>query len=571
MLCIYMHTLCACVYGTHIGYGASRLRSFRGHGSARYMLSAEDPEIQELRFSEAVIDNFAPIESQRTWNGPGGGQRYWVNTRFCSSRCSNVFIYIGGEGPESGKHISEGSFIHDLASDHGALLITLEHRFYGQSYPLPDMSTDSLAYLTSQQALADLARFITAYKQNTTIVNDDAKWVSFGGSYPGNLSAWLRLKYPHLVVGAVASSAPVLAQLDFPEYMDIVKNSLYYFGGQECVDAIAEGASAVYDMLQTSAGKSTIQTDFTTCDDITSEDDVWIFATNFLGDYQESVQYNRERLGAVNVSDICTAMTSTTPTYNGASDAYDKIVNMNKIFRAAANSTCLDVSWDDSITELMNTTFDGESSSRQWTYQTCNEFGYYQTATSLAQPFSSFGSIMDLESFLHLCEVVYTITALPPVEWTNSYYGGLGIDTTYVVFPSGSLDPWSALSIIDDTPLVENLRLPYSIDTAVYIDGTAHCADMKGRSVNILPQVTQAQYIIADKVKGWLDGSSPTCDEGGEGMGIWAALGLGLGCFVIGILTAVGGVWLMVHRKRSRGVEMIGTNSINAPLLANIE
>ena len=78
-----------------------------------------------------------------------------------------------------------------------------------------DMSVENLRYLTTEQALADLAYFITEFKED---IDDDlkmAKVVTFGGSYPGTLSAWMRLKYPHIIHAAVSSSAPLLAEINF--------------------------------------------------------------------------------------------------------------------------------------------------------------------------------------------------------------------------------------------------------------------------------------------------------------------------------------------------------------------
>ena len=62
-----------------------------------------------------------------------------------------------------------------------------------------DMSDSSLKYLNSEQALADLATFCQEMALKFNLTN--SKWISFGGSYPGSLSAWYRLKYPHLVQG----------------------------------------------------------------------------------------------------------------------------------------------------------------------------------------------------------------------------------------------------------------------------------------------------------------------------------------------------------------------------------
>jgi Serine carboxypeptidase S28 len=77
-----------------------------------------------------------------------------------------------------------------------------------------DMSVKNLVYLSSEQALADLAFYIRSMNRKYALPKE-VQWVTFGGSYPGSLSAWMRLKYPHLVHAAVSASGPLLAVADF--------------------------------------------------------------------------------------------------------------------------------------------------------------------------------------------------------------------------------------------------------------------------------------------------------------------------------------------------------------------
>lgn len=76
------------------------------------------------------------------------------------------------------------------------------------------MSFENLKYLNVDQALADLAAFIVWFKASTPGL-ENSKVILVGGSYAGTMAVWMRQKYPHLVAGSWASSAPLLAKVDF--------------------------------------------------------------------------------------------------------------------------------------------------------------------------------------------------------------------------------------------------------------------------------------------------------------------------------------------------------------------
>jgi hypothetical protein len=252
--------------------------------SVREAFDSSDETTRHLRFD----GSFSSPRAGRTWR-----QRWFANdaffdrARFHSPGTNTetlpdpvVFLCVGGEGPgfdpdvvvTGGAHCALAARLAQTLFEKkkgGALLVALEHRFYGASQPTGDLTTESLRYLTSDQALADAARFVLEVTEVFGLAKSEAssgdetggdasffpsspekspptfpptkkalvsrashqrasfpRVVAFGGSYPGMLAGWLRLKYPHLIVAAVASSAPVRASLDMPGYDAVVGEAL---------------------------------------------------------------------------------------------------------------------------------------------------------------------------------------------------------------------------------------------------------------------------------------------------------------------------------------------------------
>ncbi|KAJ1441621.1 Zinc finger, CCHC-type [Sesbania bispinosa] len=152
-------------------------------------------------------------------------QRYLINDTYWggAKKKAPIFVYTGNEGNIEWFTQNTG-FMFEKAPYFKALLVFIEHRFYGKSIPFGGNKTvayansSTLGYLSSTQALADYATLIIDLKKNLSAI--DSPVVVFGGSYGGMLAAWFRMKYPHITIGALASSAPIL------HFMDLVSPCL---------------------------------------------------------------------------------------------------------------------------------------------------------------------------------------------------------------------------------------------------------------------------------------------------------------------------------------------------------
>jgi hypothetical protein len=96
-------------------------------------------------------------------------------------------------------HLSNASIFGEIAIQNSGAMIMLEHRFFGESNPYPDLSVESLRVHTVQQAIDDFEYFskhvVLPMPGGDSVGPDKAPWVVAGGSYSGALAAWAMQKY----------------------------------------------------------------------------------------------------------------------------------------------------------------------------------------------------------------------------------------------------------------------------------------------------------------------------------------------------------------------------------------
>lgn len=183
----------------------------RGGTAYKSFLANSGKSVQSKSQSALIfnsrVDNF-DLSNNATFS-----QRYYVNDQFWDGT-GPVFYYISGEGTCNGP---PSGFVATLGEKYSALLISLEHRFYGESIPNGNASNENYKYLSVEQALADLSNFTDFYKAQVPAASS-VPWVVFGGSYSGALSSWYRSTYPGQSVGSLASSGVVNCIVNFYQF-----------------------------------------------------------------------------------------------------------------------------------------------------------------------------------------------------------------------------------------------------------------------------------------------------------------------------------------------------------------
>uniref|UniRef100_A0A673WEA9 Lysosomal Pro-X carboxypeptidase n=1 Tax=Salmo trutta TaxID=8032 RepID=A0A673WEA9_SALTR len=398
-------------------------------------LNAQDSVINyETWYFDQKIDHFGFLEDG-TFK-----QRYLVNNEHWDQKGGPILFYTGNEGDITWFCNNTG-FMWDVAEELGAMLVFAEHRYYGESLPFgQDSYSDAkhLNYLTSEQALADFSVLIRELKR-TVLGAQKSPVIAIGGSYGGMLSAWLRMKYPNVVVGALAASAPIWQFPDMVPCGDFYKIVTQDFArsGLNCDVNIRRSWKAIDNITATDDGLQWLSGEFSLCSPLKKTDldgfkawlqETWVnlamvdypYEANFLQPLPRwPIQVVCKHLG------FDPSVVSDYQLLGGISEAARVYYNYT------GNCPCLNTS----STATGNLGFIG------WYYQACTEMVMPLCTDGIQDMFEP--QDWNFQAFSDECHSLFGVR--PRADWADTVYGGLDIAShSNIIFSNGGLDPWSS-------------------------------------------------------------------------------------------------------------------------------
>ncbi|KAI7736616.1 hypothetical protein M8C21_025701 [Ambrosia artemisiifolia] len=304
-----------------------------------------------------TLDHFSPFDHRKF------GQRYYEYLDEFRVPDGPIFLKICGESACGG---IQNDYISVLAKKFGAAVVTLEHR-----------------------------------------TNVENPWFVFGVSYAGALSAWFRLKFPHLTCGSLASSGVVLAVYNFTEFDQQVGES----AGPECKAVLQEITQLVEEKL--ASNPMALKATFGATELKIDGDFLY-----FLADAAAiAFQYG-------NPDKLCTPITEAKKAGDDLVNAYAKYIKEYYVGSFGAEVQTYNQE------SLKHTTLSDSSGDRLWWFQVCTEVAYFQVAPtndSIRSSKVDTRHIQYIPYHLDLCKNVFGEGVYPLVDATNLYYGGTDI------------------------------------------------------------------------------------------------------------------------------------------------
>ena len=358
-------------------------------------------------------------------------------------------------------------------------------------------------YLSSEQALADYAQLLRWYQSSADPV---LPVVSFGGSYGGMLSAWMRMKYPNIVTGALSASAPILQFQDLAGYNPNAYNDIIYqdYANQSslCASTLQSSIGTIQQLGSSgSAGLQTITDNMGLCQNLTQQKVPvlinfveqaisYMAMTNYPGDsdFLQPMPSYPVTVACDQISGLLGGVAS--PSNAQLLQALRSALNV--YYNWTGTQPCFDISQSAS----------GNLGLSSWDIQACTEMIFPINSGGIFPP-----STFDLNATIKECRHANLISR---PYWVSLNYQSdqiamlnsgqshqvptLGFSN--VIFSNGQFDPWRSGGVV-------NSLSPSVI--AIVISQAAHHLDLRFPTSQDPQSVIAARNLEATTIQSWID------------------------------------------------------------------
>ncbi|KAK3384098.1 serine-type peptidase-like protein [Lasiosphaeria ovina] len=512
----------------------------RGHGMMEIGPIDTVVETHSKRAEQAGLNGWGTFDQLIDHANPKLGtfkQRYWYGAQYWKGPGSPIILVNPGEQAADGfnrTYTTAARLPGLFAQETGGAVVVMEHRYWGESSPYPELTIQNLKYLTLWNSLKDISyfanNFVPPFDPSGGSSPKNAPWVFSGGSYSGALAGWSAALDPGTIWAYHGTSGVVEAVGDFWQYFVPVQEAT----PQNCSRDLSATIDSIDLVLKLGTPKQKhdlkqkfLLTDLTDADFASAlEYGPWSWQSSQF--YSTTTQgFNPYYQFCDYVENVWPNSTNPVPGAKGvgvakALEGYAKWFKEVELpgtceaggyaeWQGTYNTGCYQN--QNASNPAYHDLTVGNYFNRQWNWLLCNEpFEYWQDGAPLGRP-TIVSRLVTADYWRQQCNLWFPrsqggggvgIAQGKRANDVNRWTGGWSATKTKrLMYANGGLDPWrdSTVSSIfrPGGPLKSTEKLPVRV-----IAGGMHCSDLYGPNWSVNPGVQQIVNDEVANIKTWI-------------------------------------------------------------------
>ncbi|KAK2003332.1 endoprotease [Colletotrichum falcatum] len=437
-------------------------------------------------------------------------QSFWFNATYWEGPGSPIVFYTPGQNAATDRlqYLTDTTLPGLVAKTLGGAVVLVEHRYFGDSFPFSNLTTENMQYLTLEQVVADFVHFARTvdlpFDASMQSRPSQVPWVWIGNSYSAALAAWAEKLVPGTFWAYYASGAMTNVINDFWQFNYPTQQGM----PSECRSSFEAIIAHVDSVFQSGSREEQEEIkkqfglqDLTRLDDAANALSQPIIAWTFVQPSDDHTSFY-DMCNAIKGTSLREAISPeidqgarlkraldnyatwfTTYFLPGRCDSYGY-----SDWAGRSNVQCfgtLNPQWEAFRDLSPKNTLD-----RSWNWMTCTYFRLWITGAPESQP-TVYSRLVNTTYMERQCDILF-----PPQDRSggaevalkmtdaamNALTGGWDHQGTRILFTNGEFDPWRSASVSSifrpGGPMQGTSEQPI-----ILIKGVQHCADMLARNL----------------------------------------------------------------------------------------